>query len=208
MSVHPGNNNTSLVTADKRDQLRTYIESYSPLRETTWKRVQSLFVLQTLEKNDFFTREGEPAKNIAFLEKGVVRAFYSKDNGEEYNKMLFTAPSLIGGYASLITGKKALVSQQALTACTIRIADFRQLAALYDTCHDLERFSRKWAEALFVEKEEREIELVSLNATQRYINFRKAFAEVEQLVPQYHIASYLGVSATQLSRIRRKMTGG
>ena len=55
-----------------------------------------------------------------------------------------------------------------------------------------------------IEKEKKEIEIVLLNASQRYILFKEEFPTLEQLISQFHIASYLGISATQLSRIRRQ----
>ncbi|NML39770.1 Crp/Fnr family transcriptional regulator [Chitinophaga sp. G-6-1-13] len=185
---------------------RSFFEQYHSLRETTWQQVVPLFSPATLDKNSFFIREGEIARTMAFLESGIVRGFYRKDNGEEYNKVLFSAPSFIGDYASLISGRPALFSQQALTDARIWVADYKQFTRLYDTCPDLERFSRKWAESVFVQKEQREIELALFDATHRYLNFRKAFPEAEQQIPQYHIASWLGISPTQLSRIRRKLS--
>ena len=59
---------------------------------------------------------------------------------------------------------------------------------------------------LYSLKEKRELEMSLLQADERYAIFRNEFKGVEQLIPQYHIASYLGISATQLSRIRNKMT--
>jgi hypothetical protein len=57
---------------------------------------------------------------------------------------------------------------------------------------------------LFLEKEKREIELVLLGAQQRYQLFQNEYPNLENLISQYHIASYLGVTPTQLSRIRAK----
>ena len=95
-------------------------------------------------------------------------------------------------------------AQQALTDCVIYTCDFASLTNLYDECQDLERFARKIAEHYFLEKEKKEIEIVLLDASQRYILFKEEFPTLEQLISQFHIASYLGISATQLSRIRKQ----
>jgi len=55
-------------------------------------------------------------------------------------------------------------------------------------------------------KERKELEMALQDATERYLKFRHQFASLEQLIPQYHIASYLGISATQLSRLRNKLS--
>jgi CRP-like cAMP-binding protein len=75
---------------------------------------------------------------------------------------------------------------------------------LYDQFEGLERIARKLAENYFMVKEQREIELVLLDASQRYRLFQQEYPGLENRIPQYHIASYLGITPTQLSRIRAK----
>ena len=62
--------------------------------------------------NQYFARENEVARKIAFLESGVVRAFFINDEGQEYNKQFFKGPSGIGTYASLPTGKVNIISRK------------------------------------------------------------------------------------------------
>ena len=71
--------------------------------------------------------------------------------------------------------------------------------------HDFERLGRKIAEFYFLEKEKKEIEMALMDATERYLLFKEQFPTLEQLIPQYHIASYLSISPTQLSRLRNKL---
>jgi hypothetical protein len=84
------------------------------------------------------------------------------------------------------------------------VAEFSEFLKLYDSCPDLERVARKYTELIFVEKEQREVEIVLLDADKRYQIFQKKHSHIEQIIPQYQIASYLGITATQLSRIRKK----
>jgi CRP-like cAMP-binding protein len=184
--------------------LKDFFNVISPLREQTWENILPLFHEDKLSPNQYFVRENEVARKIAFLESGVVRAFFINKEGQEYNKQFFTGPSSIGGYTSLITGKPNLIPQQALTDCKIWSCDYKSLTGRYDQYPDLERLARKMAEYYFLEKEKKELEIVLLDASQRYKIFQLEFPTLEQLIPQYHIASYLGISATQLSRIRRQ----
>jgi len=185
-------------------ELKDYFNTISKLKESTWSKILPLFKEKKLLKKEYFTKENQTARQIAFLKKGVVRAFFISQEGKEYNKQFFVEPSIIGAYTSLLTGNRNLISQQALTDCILYTCDFASLTNLYDECPDLERLARKIAEYYFLEKEKKEIEIVLLDASQRYILFKKEFPALEQLISQFHIASYLGVSATQLSRIRKK----
>ena len=186
--------------------LKNFYNSVSPLQEETWDTILPLFREEWLSPNQYFVRENEVARKIAFLESGVVRAYFINHEGQEYNKQFFVAPSSIGGYSSLLTGKPNLIPQQALTDCKIFSCDFQSLTGLYSKYPDLERLARKMAEYYFIEKEKKELEIVLLDASQRYKIFQTEFPTLEQVIQQYHIASYLGISATQLSRIRRGLS--
>lgn len=164
-----------------------------------------LFYEDTLKRGEYFAREGEFSKKIGFLSSGIIRAFYRNQQGTEYNKHFFIQDQMVGGYASLVSKMANQINQQALCDCKLLIADYCEIMALYDECPDLERLSRRLAEIYFVDKERREIEIVLLDATARYLIFRQQYPGLEQLIPQHHIAAYLGISPTQLSRIRRKM---
>ena len=187
------------------DGLKSYFNAISKLTKNTWAGILPLFKEEFLPKNEYFIKENETAHRIAFLQSGVVRAFFVNSEGKEYNKQFFVAQSIIGAYSSLLTGQTNLIAQQALTDCVIYSCDYKTLTNLFDKHHDLERLARKIAEYYFIEKEKKEIEIVLLDASQRYIIFRKEFPTLEQLIAQFHIASYLGVSATQLSRIRHQL---
>lgn len=187
------------------EKIKQFIHTVSPIKTETWTQVGPLFVETKLAKLDYFVREGQTSKKIAFLEEGVVRAFYQNKEGTEYNKHFFTTPSIIGGFSSLITGKASLINQQALTDCRIWIADYARFCKYYDAFPDLERAGRRMAELFFVEKEKREVEIVMLDAEKRYAIFQEEYPGLAQIIPQYHIASYLGITPTQLSRIRRKL---
>ena len=186
------------------NELKNYFNVISKLNESTWDKILPFFKEDSLLKNEYFAKEYQTARQIAFLKTGVVRAFFINQEGKEYNKQFFVGQSIIGAYTSLLTGNMNLIAQQALTDCVIYTCDFASLTNLYDECQDLERFARKIAEHYFLEKEKKEIEIVLLDASQRYILFKEEFPTLEQLISQFHIASYLGISATQLSRIRKQ----
>ncbi len=187
-------------------KLRAYFESFAPISESTWCKVQPIFQLTQLKKGDYFIREGQRATQFAFVQSGVIRAFFRDQRGKEYNKHFFVSPSIAGGYSSLITGQPSPIFQQALTDCKLLRATYSDLTSLYDTCPDLERVGRRFAELYFVEKELKEAQIVLTTAEERYALFQQQFPHLDQQITQYHIASYLGITPTQLSRIRKKLT--
>ena len=184
--------------------LNVFFNQLTPVSSESWGKLSALFTPKVLKKGDCFISDGQTAKEIGFLESGIIRAYYRNNEGVEYNKHFFINPCFIGGYASLITGKPNQIIQEALTDCKIQVARYAEIQTLYETCPDIERGVRILAEQFFVQKEQREIEIVLLDADKRYQIFQKDFPKLEQQIPQYQIASYLGITPTQLSRIRKK----
>ncbi len=158
-----------------------------------------------LKKGEYFIRKGQYAKEIAFLETGIVRAYYINLEGKEYNKTFFSAPSIIGSYAALISKQKNMVAQQALTDCKIWRASFEVIEKLSENSLQIERIRRLIAEQYFLSNEKKEIEMAMLDAEKRYLILQQEYPGIELEIPQYHIAAYLGISPTQLSRIRRNL---
>lgn len=87
--------------------------------------------------------------------------------------------------------------------CNIWRMKFRTIEELSENDCDLERLRRKIAESFFVWNEKKQLEMSMLDAKERYRIFQQEYPGVEELIPQYHVASYLGISPTQLSRIRK-----
>ena len=187
------------------EAFKNYLDQINVLTEETFTALKVCFKPIELKKGDFFVEEGKYAKEIGFLKKGLIRAYFLNDAGKEYSKQFFVAPSIIGAYSSLLTKQPNKIAQQALTDCELLVADFEAIEALYDNYHDLERLGRKIAEFYFLEKEQKELEMALLDADRRYLLMREKFKGIENIIPQYYIASYLGISPTQLSRIRRKL---
>lgn len=187
--------------------LKTFFNQLTPISAESWNKFSGLFAPRFLKKGEYYITEGEIATEIGFLESGIMRAFYRTNEAVEYNKHFFLNPCFIGGYSSLITKTPNQIYQQALTDCNILTAIYSDVQALYPKHPDIERAARILAEQFFAQKEQKEIEIVLLDADKRYSIFQKEFPQLEQLIPQYHIASYLGITPTQLSRIRRKVSG-
>ena len=130
-----------------------------PLSEDTLVQMGSVFEQDSLKKGDYFIKKGQYAKEIAFLESGIVRAYFINNEGKEYNKTFFSAPSIIGSYAALISREKNQVAQQALTDCQIWKASFRKIEELSEGNYELERLRRTIAENFFLHNEKKEIEI-------------------------------------------------
>jgi hypothetical protein len=83
---------------------------------------------------------------------------------------------------------------------------YDELERLSDNNYELERLRRRIAERFFVSNEKKQLKMALLDAADRYLIFKEEYPGLEDLIPQYHVATYFGVSPTQLSRIRQKLS--
>ncbi|MCB1307710.1 MAG: Crp/Fnr family transcriptional regulator [Leptospiraceae bacterium] len=163
-----------------------------------------LFQMQKLNKSEFFIQAGDHAAHLAFIGQGVMRAFHTSPEGNEYTKTIFQEGQFVAPLAALTTGDVSPISLQALTPMELLVADYSMLNRLYRRHHCLEHMGRSVIQWEWVKKEIREIRLVTLSAEERYDIFLKEHTGLEHRIPWYYIASHLGITPVALSRIRAR----
>lgn len=183
---------------------KSYLLQFCEVPEASLQALLDLFRPLSLKKGDHYAITGQTAKKLAFVKMGLLRAYYQSSDGEQFNKIFFDNPAIVGAYTSLITGEKNQINIECLTDCEMVEAEFDKILELYEEHPMIERLNRTIAEDFFVKKEKREISLVMNDASERYKLFQQEYPGLENSVAQYHIASYLGITPTQLSRIRGK----
>lgn len=152
------------------------------------------------------SRQGEVPSSFGFVCHGLLRGFSSNESGHQYNKVFFKEGTFPGSMIALLTNTPSAIAIQALEPSSVMRIHFRAYRRLLEQRSDL-----KWFQILYLEqnwllaKEPREVALVQKNATQRYLDFLRDHPDLEKRLPQYHLASHLGVTPTQLSRIRRDL---
>lgn len=143
-----------------------------------------------------------------FLLDGLVREYYITDDGREHAKSFVRAGSFVAAYTDHILARPSNVWIQALEETRALVFPFAAFDALREANPVWARIDRRVLEALFAHKEHREFQFLTMDASQSYRRLLDDFPGIEDLVPQYHLASYLGITPIALSRIRRRVRGG
>jgi CRP-like cAMP-binding protein len=178
------------------------LDAIHPLDPSVWQELVPLLARRAFAPREHLSPLGSLQTTIGLLESGRVRAYFSTADGKEYNKHFFTGPDLVGDYASLLTGRPVEVPQQALTPCVVWTVDHGAIRALEDRHPSLVQLQRRFAEGMYLIKEQRELEMATMNATQRYARLVDQHPGIEVDIPLYEVARYLGITPTQLSRVR------
>lgn len=186
-------------------RLRNVFNAIEPLAEEAWQAVRALFRYGVLDKGEYFVKTGEKNYSLAFVLEGAMRAYVVDKEGTYYNKTFFVENSFAISLASVFQDIPSFLSFDALLDTKLLFADYRQLEALFEQHRCLETLVRKYLQFKWViQKEQRELRFVLQDASERYAHFQQEYPGLESKIPQYHIASHLGITPIQLSRIRSR----
>jgi CRP-like cAMP-binding protein len=186
-------------------QLKKRLSQLVCIPESEWRYATQFFSECTFEKEAFLVRAGEKADNFYFIVQGLVRFFYATESGKEYNKHFAKENDFAGAMHALVLGAPSRFFIQAFEKTHTIVLPNDGLNALYERHACWERLGRKNAEYLALQKEARERAFLLDSLPTRYRHFVTHYPGLLDRLPQYHIASYLGVTDVALSRIRAKM---
>lgn len=170
-------------------------------------RITSLFTRRELRKGETFVREGQGCTEVAFIESGIFRSFYTSEAGEEMTYCFRFPGDLMAAYSSFISGNESRETMAAIGPAVlhvIRKADVDRLSELPSWVH----FLKHIAEHEYMELESRLFQLQRVSALARYATLLERQPEYVQHIPLQYLASYLGVTQRHLSRIRRQLAFG
>ncbi len=184
-------------------QMRATLNSWVNLTDSQWEQFASIFQVRTVEKQEYILFPGAKVHELYFVCSGLLRFYYIGDNGTESNKAFISENTFAGSLAAYHLDLPIVYGIQALEATTFLAASFSDFVDLFEKHPIFERLGRKLAEWLLIRKELRARSLLQQQAKERYLEFIKHYPDLVQRVPQYHIASYLGITEVSLSRLKR-----
>lgn len=188
------------------DTFLKFINNIHPLAEETLKKFLSLAKVKSYKSGDYLCEIGLVNNKLFFVIDGITRTYMKTSaDAQEINKSIAAPGQLAGSLKSAIDKSPALIACQALTDAVVVEITVEDLANLRKEFPDFSEFMYKTVEREYTRLEESLIDLLSKNATERYLILRKNIKNIDQLIPQFQIASHLGITPIQLSRIRKKL---
>lgn len=148
---------------------------------------------------------GTVTTDMYFLTSGMARFYYLKTNGKQFNKSFSIKGQVLSSISSLAIGEPSPFYVQALVSCECLSISYRDFLSLSDQHRDWDRLRVRLLEQLAIKQERRAADFLLLSAEQRYEKFLHEYADITESIPNYHVASYLGITEVALSRIRRRM---
>ncbi|MDD2436315.1 MAG: Crp/Fnr family transcriptional regulator [Massilibacteroides sp.] len=189
---------------DIERKFREKINSYHNISNESFFKLFDISSEIKLTKNEILLHQGVVCTHMYFLYSGYMIAYIDNKEGHRYNKNIFTQGDLVTSTVSAIQHKSSNFTLQAITNCILLSLPYKKFKQFILETDDLKSFYISYLEKNWVvEKEKREVSIVLENAGTRYFEFLKQNPDIETYVPLQHIASHLGITPTQLSRIRK-----
>lgn len=158
-----------------------------------------------LVRRQLYLETGEHSNHMRFVARGCLRAFYTDKKGDEYTIQFGIKGWWINDLYSYLSHKPATLNIQAVLPSTVLQIHREQLELLFDRIPAVERFFRLKIQRAYVALQERTVGNMSQSLEERYLNFINTYREIEQNVPQYMVASYLGATPEHLSKVRKEL---
>lgn len=187
------------------EYIRTLLKIHLSISELEWETFQENLVYREFEAKSLVVREGMTARNIYFIESGLMRSYYLED-GKEINTYFSCDGALITVFSSFLRQRASLECLEAVGECKTYSLSYDALYRLYAQFPKFERFGRILAEQNYLCVLDRTTLMQTRTAKQRYLDFIETTdSKIIQGLPLYQIASFLGIAPESLSRIRREL---
>jgi CRP-like cAMP-binding protein len=189
---------------DKK-KLINFIEQIIPVPRQKVEEIARHFQEIQIKKNDFFIQQGKICHNYLFLEQGFIRSYTLDLEGNEVTTEFYSNNQIVFEVGSFFQKTPSKESYQALEDSYGWYIDFEQLQTLFHSIPEFREFGRMILVKGFISFKQRALSLINESAEQRYETLIKSRPEIFQRAPLKNIASYLGITDTSLSRIRREL---
>lgn len=185
---------------------REYLNLLYPISDESYKLIQNEITENEVPKGTILCDIDCVPKNVYFILSGFIRAYTIDDKGKEYTKSLFNRYQFAGSFSALIKKEKSNKVYVTVTPCKMLEFNYKNLTQLSEKHVDIANLAIKMHELFYVSMENKLLEFTTKDATERYKNLVANFEHIERIIPQYQIATILGITPIQLSRIRKKIS--
>lgn len=160
--------------------------------------------IKSIKKKEFLLKEGQICKGNYFVETGLLRMFYINEKGNEQITQFALENWWLSDYMSLMMQAPSKFYLQAVEDSEIVIVEHQKQEELFERLPQLERYFRIMMQRAYAASQMRVKYFHDLSKEENYRQFVSLFPKFIQRIPQYMLASYLGITPEYLSELRKK----
>jgi CRP-like cAMP-binding protein len=183
-------------------ELITKIKSSLHLSSEAEEHIFSISKERAVPKGEVLIRQGQTVKKTFFVTGGCLRSYCVDKNGKEHTLQFAIKDWWISDFIAIYNNELATLTVECIMDSTVIEFNAKELDGIHSLFPEFESFQRKNLERHVVSLHKRILNQLQLTAPERYDLFLEQYPDIEQYTPNYHIASYLGITQQSLSRIR------
>lgn len=180
------------------------VSQFVDIPEKHWEYVETLLRETYYPKGSILLKSGEESDRFFINLEGLLRIYYQNNKGQEFTKTFIGQHEIATPYSEMLQGLPSRVNIEALVDSRVLVLKYDDLKALMKDSANWVNLKNKYTEKYFIFREQREYERLVLDLKDRFDIFKQKYPELINSIPQYHIASYLGVTPVTLSRMLSK----
>lgn len=159
--------------------------------------------LHVLTEKEHLYRDGDINDTEYFVISGLLRSYVVSHEGEDVTMGFYLGPGILSPSVTRCNEGKSLFHCEALEESTVVSFPFESLVRLMQKDNDVQAWGDAVLRQDLLTRARREWVLAALSGAEKLEEFRVNFGDLEQRVPHYHIASFIGVTPVTLSRLRK-----
>lgn len=158
------------------------------------------------KKGDILLKQGQVANEYAIIETGLIRSYVYDYDGNDITTNFFSDDEIVIEVSSLFQRTPSQEVIQAVTDCVCWKIDFGSFQQLYHTLPGFNEWGRAWMANQLFHFKQRSVTIFTHSAMDRYMNLISQKPQILKQAPLMHIATYLGITNSSLSRIRKTVS--
>ena len=182
-----------------------YILHFGQLNEQQIAFISERVKELELKNDEYFSEAGKIAQQVGFIVEGVVRVCYYNNKGEDITRYFFDENQLVVEMKSFESHMESSEYIQAVTDCKLIVISKSDWEAFSQSMPGWDNLVNKMIQKILLQKLEKRSPLIEQDATTRYLTFIDKFPQLANRIPLSHLASYLGITPSSLSRIRKNI---
>jgi len=187
-------------------ELIEYIGKSISLSDDIVNDLKEIIIERNVEKGEIILQENSNRKIQIFVSSGCLRAFYKTDKGKDHTLQFATKNWWISDYMTLFNEKKSLLNIESLSHSKIMIIEQSELEKLYSKYPKFGLIHRMNLQNRIATLQKRIFGLLTMTAKEKYEQFIKDYEVFEKVIPNFQIASFLGITPESLSRVRKEIS--
>ena len=191
---------------------REFVDTKIGISDEEWELLESSMKINHYKKGEIISFKDNIWTDIIYINSGLIRSYIINDKGKDFTRQLYfntnesdTANLFVIDYTSMLTQTPSHRGFEVLADSEVFVFSRENIYTLYDSYKKWEHIGRIMAELAYINMDTYYYGLLTRNAKERYIHLKKTMSGLINDTPQYHIATYLGITPVSLSRIKKEL---